>query len=156
MLSKNKIQKKEERTHIHFITRLEMKLLVVIADSDFDSWNFEEKMRVIQFFGSIIIWWWFSGLPIMDFYETFFSSCYIHFLCSSCQYYTLNDPKSDSCIFLSTIFFLFVLCTFFSISLINIYNNTIHHNFLILSRMYTIMYYVLLFCVMKYKRKNQL
>lgn len=25
---------KEERTHIHFITRLEMKLLVVIVDSD--------------------------------------------------------------------------------------------------------------------------
>lgn len=74
LLSKNKIKK---RTHIHFITRVEMKLFVVIADSNFRSlgrffFHSVVKMRVIQFFGSIIIWWWFSVLPIMDFYETFY------------------------------------------------------------------------------------
>lgn len=99
------IIKKKKNTHIHFITRLEMKLFVVIADSDFRSLGrffTRGKMRVIQFFGSIIIWWWFSVLPIMDFYETF-SSCIIHFFffCYSCQYYTLNDPKSNLLLFSS-------------------------------------------------------
>lgn len=35
--------KKEERTHIHFITRLEMKLLVVIADSEFGLYKTPRK-----------------------------------------------------------------------------------------------------------------
>ena len=72
VIEKIKIHKNEERTHIHFITRLEMKLFVVIADSDFGLFKLRRKNESNPIFWlNNYLMMIFGLLPIMDFYETF-------------------------------------------------------------------------------------
>jgi hypothetical protein len=73
----NKMKRRRAYTHIHFITRLEMKLLVVIADSDLVSRNSKKNESNPIFWLNNYLMMIF-GLANNGFYETFFTSSFSH------------------------------------------------------------------------------